>query len=253
MPARPRLTAVKTAPPCNRLETQGLSPHAAPVRQMKSLAVLASPSIAPLSVGALATALDSASTATFLVQAGGRLIYGNRAGFRMLHSGGVLRQKHAHLVTRRAKENDALAAVMLRVAENHQAELLRLLGRDAITRLLITVSPVPEDGIVIVCVVDLQPAGEDLAGWFQQAFQLSPQNADLAEGLLSGLNLSEFSEQNGITLGATQTRLKKLFARTGTKSQAALVSALLRAAAIALPRAQAATRHRLGVAPTCVL
>jgi DNA-binding CsgD family transcriptional regulator len=66
-------------------------------------------------------------------------------------------------------------------------------------------------------------------------FQLSPQNADLAAGLLSGLNLSEFSEQNGITLGATQTRLKKLFARTGTKSQAALVSALLRAASIALP------------------
>jgi hypothetical protein len=29
--------------------------------------------------------------------------------------------------------------------------------------------------------------------------------------LLFGLSLSEFSEQNGITLGATRTRLKKLF------------------------------------------
>jgi DNA-binding CsgD family transcriptional regulator len=203
---------------------------------MKSLAVPVSASIVPLSVGALATALDSVSTAIFLVQADGRLVYGNRAGFRMLHSGGVLRQKHVHLVTRRAGENEALAAVMLRVAESHQSELLRLLGRNAITRMLITVSPVAENGLVMVCVVDLQPTDADLAGWFQQAFQLSPQNADLAAGLLSGLNLSEFSEQNGITLGATQTRLKKLFARTGAKSQAALVSTLLRAAAIALPR-----------------
>jgi DNA-binding CsgD family transcriptional regulator len=187
-------------------------------------------------VGALGAALNYVSTATFLVQADGRLVYGNRAGHRMLRSGGALRQMHAHLVARRAKENEALAEVMLRVAESHQSELLRLLGRNATTRLLITVSPVPEDGLVMVCVVDLQPTDADLAGWFQQAFQLSLQNVELAAGLLSGLSLPEFSEQNGITLGATRTRLKKLFARTGTKSQAALVSVLLRAAAIALPK-----------------
>ena len=206
------------------------------LRQMKSLAAPLSPTIAPLSVATLTAALDGVSTATFLLQAHGRLVYGNHAGFRMLLSGGALRQKHARLIARRAKENEALAAVILRVAESRQSELLRLLGRNAITRMLITVRSVADDGLVMVCVVDLQPTDADLAGWFQQAFQLSPQNADLAAGLLSGLSLPEFSKQNGLTLGATRTRLKKLFAGTGTKSQAALVSALLRAAAIALPR-----------------
>jgi len=141
--------------------------------------------------------MDCVSTTTFLVQADGRLVYGNRAAFRMLHSGGVLRQQHGRLVTRRAKENEALAAVMLRVAESHQSELLPLLGRNAIARMLITVSPVPEDGLLVVCVVDLQPTDADLAGWFQQAFQLSPQNAELAAGLLSGLSLPELEVTRG--------------------------------------------------------
>jgi hypothetical protein len=73
--------------------------------------------------------------------------------------------------------------------------------------------------------------------WFKQAFQLSQQNAELAAGLMSGLSLSEFSTRKAITLGATRTRLKKLFVQTGTGSQAALLSALMRAAAIAIPLA----------------
>jgi hypothetical protein len=193
------------------------------------------PPVAVLWAGALAAALNCVATATFLVRADGYLVHGNHAGHRLLR-GGALRQVHARLVARRVEEAKALAAVLVRVAASRRAELLRLVNRNGTARLLITVSPVPEDDLVTVCVADLQPTYADLTWWFGQAFQLSPQNAELAAGLLSGLSLSEFSAQKAVTLGATRTRLKKLFAGTGTQSQAALVAALLRAATIALPR-----------------
>jgi hypothetical protein len=193
------------------------------------------PPVAALSVGALAAALDCVTTATFLVRADGQLVHGNRAGHRLLRGGGAVRQVHARVVARRAGETKALAAVLVRVAASQHAELLRLVNRNGTARLLITVSPIRGDGLVTICVAELQATDADLARWFRQAFQLSPQNAELAAGLLSGLSLSEFSAQKAMTLGATRTRLKKLFASTGTQSQAALVAALLRAATVALP------------------
>jgi hypothetical protein len=194
----------------------------------------APPSVAALSAGALAVALDCIAIATFLVRADGHLVHGNRAGHRLLRGGGALRQVHACLVARRADEAKTLAAGLVRVAASRNAELLRFVNRNGTARLLITVSPVPGDGLVTICVVDLQASNADFTRWLRQAFQLSIQNAELAAGLLSGLSLSEFSTQKEVTLGATRTRLKKLFAATDTRSQAALVAALLRAATLEL-------------------
>jgi hypothetical protein len=48
-----------------------------------------------------------------------------------------------------------------------------------------------------------------------------------------GVSLAEFANSKNVTLGAARTRLKKLFAQTGKRSQATLVSELLLAAIIA--------------------
>lgn len=192
------------------------------------------PSVAAVSAVAVAGALDCVATATFLVRADGYLVHGNRAGHRLLRGGGALRQVHACLVARRSEEAKTLATGLVRVAASRQAELLRFVNRNGTARLLITVNPVPDDGLVTVCVVDLQASNADFTPWLRQAFQLTMQNAELAAGLLSGLSLSDFSTQKEVTLGATRTRLKKLFAATGTRSQAALVATLLRAATLEL-------------------
>jgi hypothetical protein len=186
-----------------------------------------------MTAGALAVMLDCLPTPAFLLASDGRIIHLNRAGTRMLRGGGALRQVQSRLVARRSKEAKALAGLFDRVAESQCAELFRLLSRDGTVRLLITVRPVPATTWVAACVADLQADRSGIATWLQQAFDLSPQNAELAESLMFGLSLSEFSADKHITLGATRTRLKKLFARTGKSSQAALVSVLLRAAAIA--------------------
>jgi DNA-binding CsgD family transcriptional regulator len=190
---------------------------------------------ARITVGVLAAVLDSISTPTFVLRPDGHIVHLNGAGTQLLRRGGALRKVHSRLIARRSKEAEALAAVIIRVAESQCPEMFRLLSRDGTLRLLVTVNPIPADTLVAVSVADLQADGSGVADWLQQAFDLSPQNAELAESLMLGLSLIEFSINRSITLGAVRTRLKKLFARTGKSSQAALVSALLRAAVVAPP------------------
>ena len=178
-------------------------------------------------------ALDCVSTPTFLLCADGHIVHANSAGNELLRSNPTLRKVHSRLVGRRSNEAKMLAAVVARVAEAQRPELLRLLRRNGSVSLLMTVTPVPGDRLVTACIADLQAKRPDLASWIQQAFDLSRQNAELAASLMFGVSLAEFASSRNVTLGAARTRLKKLFAQTGNRSQASLVSELLRATTIA--------------------
>jgi hypothetical protein len=189
--------------------------------------------IARISAEALTVALDCVCTPTFLLGADGYIVHANIAGNELLRSNPTLRRGHARLVGRRSNEAKILAAVVARVAADQRPELLRLLRRNGSVSLLMTVTPVPGERLVTACIADLQANRPRLAGWIQQAFALTRQNAELAESLMFGVSLAAFAESKNVTLGAVRTRLKKLFAQTGTRSQATLVSELLLAAIIA--------------------
>lgn len=189
--------------------------------------------ITRISAEAMMVALDCVCTPTFLLSADGHIVHNNIAGNELLRSNPTLRKVHSRLVGRRSNEAKVLAAVVARVAEGQRPELLRLLSRNGSVSLLMTVTPVPGDRLVAVCIADLKANRPRLANWIQQAFDLSRQNAELAESLMFGDSLAEFASGRNVTLGAARTRLKKLFAQTGTRSQATLVSELLRAAIIA--------------------
>jgi hypothetical protein len=191
------------------------------------------PTSSEISIEALTVALDCVSTPIFLLRADGHIVHVNSAGNELLRGSLALRMAHFRLVGRRSNEAKALAAVVARVAECQRPELLRLLSRKGSVSLLINVTPVPGDTLVAACVADLEANGPRLAAWIQQAFDLSSENAELAESLMLGASLFEFSSNKNVTLGAARTRLKKLFAQTGNRSQATLVSVLLRAAMIA--------------------
>lgn len=193
--------------------------------------------IASISAEAVMVALDCVCTPTFLLNADGYIVHGNIAGNELLRSNPTLRKADGRLVGRRSNEAKILAAVIARVAEDQRPELLRLLSRDGRVSLLMTLTPVPRGTLVTVCIADLKAKRPRLAGWIQHAFDLSQQNAELAESLMFGVSLAEFARSQNITLGAVRTRLKKLFAQVGRQSQAALVSELLQAAIIA-PRSQ---------------
>jgi hypothetical protein len=189
--------------------------------------------IGRISAEALMVALDCVCTPTFLLCADGHIVHANIAGNELLRSNPTLRKVHTRLVGRRSNEAKILAAVVARVVEGKRPELLRLLSRNGSVSLLMTVTPVPGGRLVTACIADLQAKRPHLASWIQQAFDLSRQNAELAESLMFGVSLAEFARSKNVTLGAARTRLKKLFAQAGKRSQAALVSELLRAAIIA--------------------
>lgn len=189
--------------------------------------------IASISAEAMMAALDCVCTPTFLLCADGHIVHANVAGNELLRSNPTLRKVHSRLVSRRSNEAKVLAAVVARVAEGQSPELLRLLSRNGNVSLLMTVTPVPGGRLVTACIADLHANRPRLANWIQQAFDLSWQNAELAESLMFGDSLAEFAGSKNVTLGAARTRLKKLFAQTGKRSQGALVSELLRAAIIA--------------------
>ena len=163
----------------------------------------------------------------------GHIVHANIAGNELLLNNPTLRKVHTRLVGRRSNEAKILAAVVARVAEGQRPELLRLLSRNGSVCLLMAVTPIPGQRLVTACIADLQAKRPHLAGWIQQAFDLSRQNAELAESLMFGVSLAEFASSKNVTLGAARTRLKKLFAQTAKRSQATLVSELLRAAIIA--------------------
>jgi DNA-binding CsgD family transcriptional regulator len=58
-------------------------------------------------------------------------------------------------------------------------------------------------------------------------FELSHAEARLAAVLMKGCSLREASEELGVSLSTVRTQLKKLFEKTGTKRQAALIRAFL--------------------------
>jgi hypothetical protein len=209
---------------------QPRSPY--PVETMEYQAAMPS-EIARISAEALMVALDCVCTPTFLLCADGHIVHANIAGNELLRSNPTLRKVHTRLVGRRSNEAKILAAVVARVVEGKRSELLRLLSRNGSVSLLMTVTPVPGGRLVTACIADLQAKRPHLASWIQQAFDLSRQNAELAESLMFGVSLAEFARSKNVTLGAARTRLKKLFAQAGKRSQAALVSELLRAAIIA--------------------
>jgi hypothetical protein len=189
--------------------------------------------IIKISPEALMVALDCVCTPTFLLCADGHIVHANIAGNELLRRNSTLRKVQSRLVGRRADEAKILAAVVTRVAEGQRPELLRLLSRSGSVSLLMTITPVPGDRLVTACIADLQANKPQLGSWIQQAFDLSRQNAELAESLMFGASLAEFAVSKNVTLGAARTRLKKLFAQTGKRSQATLVTELLRAAIIA--------------------
>lgn len=189
--------------------------------------------IAKIPAEGLIVALNCVRTPTFLLGADGHIVHANIAGTELLRSNPTLRKVHARLVGRRSNETKILAAVVARVADDQRPELLRLLRRNGNVSLLMTVTPVPGERLVVACIADLQANRPRLAGWIQQAFDLSRQNAELAESLMFGVSLAAFADSKNVTLGAVRTRLKKLFAQTGTRSQATLVSELLLAAIVA--------------------
>lgn len=87
-----------------------------------------------------------------------------------------------------------------------------------------------EDGKVLVSLDDQQLL-ERRIGLAQSIYGLSAAQARLAHLIAQGMSLAQAAERLGVSVNTVRTHLQRMFDRTGTRSQAALVGHLLSAEA----------------------
>lgn len=87
----------------------------------------------------------------------------------------------------------------------------------------------PGRGVALV-LTDPERTAEGPAEHVARLFQLSPAESKLARLLAMGRSLAEAAEELGVTQNTARTVVKRVFARTGTRSQRDLVRLLVTSA-----------------------
>ncbi|RUM25216.1 LuxR family transcriptional regulator [Rhizobium vallis] len=88
----------------------------------------------------------------------------------------------------------------------------------------------PEDGKTLVSFDDAETVVRRIAS-AREIFSLSPAQTRLARLIVDGHDLAAASDQLGVSVNTLRTQLQRIFDKTGVRSQAALVRALLSAGA----------------------
>jgi len=115
-----------------------------------------------------------------------------------------------------------------------------LVARDAPwpLTLVCTPSPKPAQHRTGVVVRLRDPLGEQPdQAWLQRLFDLTPAEADITAALAMGRHCVEIALARGVQANTVRAHLKRAMAKTGTSHQVALVSLVLRSAAMVVAAA----------------
>ncbi|HEX2545432.1 MAG TPA: hypothetical protein VHL79_11165 [Ramlibacter sp.] len=135
---------------------------------------------------------------------------------------------------------DAARAVALARTQLGAAggKAIRLKGRDG-CELHAHVVPMPPSAhrfgsavAAMMFVSDPAALVPSLGRKLQEFYQLSPSEALLAEALVAGKSLKEFSEERGTTMNTVKTQLKSVAAKVGAKRQVDIVRCILTGPAV---------------------
>jgi DNA-binding CsgD family transcriptional regulator len=185
----------------------------------------------------LADAADALQTAMFLVEATGRILHANAAGYKLLDSAGPLRVIAGRLVA-----SDALSDRMLR-----EVFLASAQGDDAVGNRGVAIHIQANNGETYLAHVLPLTSGErrsdSLAGRATAAlfvqkvtelrisppeslaktFKLTPSELRVLLAIVAIGGVPKVAASLGITQGTVKTHLKRLFRKTGSSRQADLV------------------------------
>jgi DNA-binding CsgD family transcriptional regulator/PAS domain-containing protein len=186
----------------------------------------------------LASGLNVLAMPTFLFDETSRVAHMNRSAEAMLEEHDSLSIEGGHLLTGDAavtrKLNYELANA-IRASRGNGSELngVVLLPRIGRLPLMLMIAPLPVAGASAVCGAALlfafnpESTPPITADMVRRLFGLSEAEAELAVALCSGKTLDEAAAARGTSINTIRSQLKSVFAKTGTKRQADLVSLLL--------------------------
>ena len=189
----------------------------------------------------LATAIDLAAHAVILVDAGGGIVFLNRAASRLLAFRDGLMSDAGELRASHCAETGQLRSLIADAARTSVGEGVGAGGAIALSRpsgvrpLTAIVSPVvgrhvpvpgAGAGVAMIVVTGSQGHAVDETD-LRMLFALTPAEARLARLLAEGASLTEAAAQLALSRETVRSRVKAIFQKTNTQGQAELVQLLL--------------------------
>jgi DNA-binding CsgD family transcriptional regulator len=177
---------------------------------------------------ALADTLDGIAAATFLVDAGGRIVHANIAGHAMLRDGSVVQTVGARLAAIDGRADRALAS-LLASAESGDAALGARGGERFVAHVLaLTAGARRKAGIAhsAVAAVFIRQTALDLPHPLEaiaNAYRLTPAEMRVLMMIVQIGGVPEIAPVLGISETTVKTHLQHVFEKTGTQRQADLV------------------------------
>jgi DNA-binding CsgD family transcriptional regulator len=190
----------------------------------------------------LAAGLDQAAFGCFVLDRDGRLRHANRAGERLLCSGGGLALTGGRLTASHPADGQRLLALIAAASGPAGARgggslaVRRGEGRAPLSVAVAPasperVSPFSPVGGVVVCVIDPETAVALPEARLRQLFGLTQAQARVALALFEGQSLRDAAETLGLSIFTVRAHLAHIFDKTGVSRQGELVALLTRAAA----------------------
>lgn len=192
--------------------------------------------------GRLTTAgLESLSLGIIIVPPNGKVYFMNRAAEEIVNSrSGIRVTRHGNLECVNRADSEILRALIASAFEGAsytgQSGAMRLHSADGESRLAIRVTPLRHTPMspfsssgyaAILLSKKPRPVSNDIRNVLSDVYGLTTAEAAVATLLASGRSLAEICEEIQITENTARTHLKRVFSKTGTNRQSALISLIL--------------------------
>lgn len=227
--ARLRVTRDRALPDFTRAERDALQSLVPPLRTALTLHARLQRSGAER--GVWRGAVETMGVATVIVDGEGTIVDANPAGEALLAAGDGLARHRGRLWFAEARNRAVLADVIARPDQRAVPVRLRVeRGEAPALAVVARPMPVPEPGsgrravALLMTVTGDEPRID--AGAVRELYGLTPAEARLAAELSGGRSLPEAAQVLGIAHGTARVHLRAIFAKTGARRQAHLVSLL---------------------------
>jgi len=192
-------------------------------------------------VTALEALTDASLFGILFLDAGGRIIYRNRAAKSTLDAGDGLREHEGLLGTDGALEHRSLTALIAQALAEEQElqepwpDTVAIGRRSGRRAYLVRAVPLRGERFselrgqarVAIFITDPETSPGGMASVIAQAFGLTPTESRIAAGLADGRALAYIANQLGMTERTARLHLEHIFHKTGTHKQHELVRLVL--------------------------
>lgn len=184
-------------------------------------------------------ALSRMSVGLVVVDASGRVLHLNAAAERIVQAG-VLRVAHGRLSLADPKQEGQLlaairAAALASVGRSLSAGTTMVISLNHTARLPLVVRPMPStlldkrsaEPLASIFIGELEGLREPTPALLKSLYGLTSAESKLALALCHGQRLSEYADDNGLSINTVRSHLKSTFARVGCNRQSDLIRTLL--------------------------